>query len=153
MSEPTSAGEATMETPFAASSCDVLVADDLGQTRELLIAFLRRLDPGVRIEQARNGVEALASWQKHRPRLTFLDIDMPGQNGVEVLKSIRTTNAEAFVVMVSGYASADNVRNALASGASGFIVKPYKPQRIVEVLERYRTVKGEALLRIPSINA
>jgi two-component system NarL family response regulator len=102
MSEPTSAGEATTETPVAASSCDVLVADDLGQTRELLIAFLRRLDPGVRIEQARNGVEALASWQKHRPRLTFLDIDMPGQNGVEVLKSIRTSNAEAFVVMVSG---------------------------------------------------
>jgi two-component system chemotaxis response regulator CheY len=55
--------------------------------------------------------------------------------------------------MVSGYASADNVRNALASGASGFIVKPYKPQRIVEVLERYRKMKGEALLRIPSINA
>jgi two-component system chemotaxis response regulator CheY len=135
------------------STCDVLIADDLGQTRELLAAFLRRLNPDIRLQQARNGSEALALWERHSPRLSFLDIDMPEKSGLDVLKSIREASPEAFVVMVSGYASADNVRNTLALGAGGFIVKPYKPQRIVEVLERYRKLHGAEPLGAPFISA
>ena len=151
MSDPTS--EHAEEASDEVSTCDVLLADDLGQTRELLAAFLRRLAPDIRIQQARNGSEALVLWQKHRPRLTFLDIDMPVQTGVEVLKAIRLAQPEAFVVMVSGYASADNVRDSIQAGASGFIVIPYKPQRFVEVIDRYRKLKAENLFPGLSINA
>jgi DNA-binding NarL/FixJ family response regulator len=139
--------------PPEPSSCDVLIADDSGQTRELLAAFLRRLSPALRIQQARNGTEALALWRLHLPHLCFLDIDMPGQNGVEVLKTLRRLHPEAFVVMVSGCASADNVRNSLQAGASGFIVKPYKSQRIAEVFDRYRKLRGQSLGPVGSISA
>jgi two-component system chemotaxis response regulator CheY len=135
------------------STCDVLIADDSGQTRELLAAFLRRLSPALRIQQARNGTEALALWRLHKPHLCFLDIDMPGQDGVQVLKTLRRLHPDAFVVMVSGCASADNVRNSLQAGASGFIVKPYKSQRIAEVFDRYRKLRGKSLDPVGSISA
>lgn len=108
--------------------------------------MLRQFCPGVSIREARDGAAALNAWRQWRPRVTFLDIDMPGQDGLSVLKVIRVEQSDAFVAMVSGHSSADNVRLALSTGASGFIVKPFKPQRVVDVLERYCKVSGHALV-------
>lgn len=126
--------------------CDVLIADDTGHSREILAALLRQFAHGVKIREARDGGEALSAWRQLKPRVTFLDIDMPGQDGLAVLKAIHEEDPSAFVAMVSGLSSVDNVRKALATGASGFIVKPYKPQRIIDVLERYRGATGHALV-------
>lgn len=126
--------------------CDVLIADDTGASREILSALLRQACIGVSIREARDGADAVNRWKEWRPRITFLDIDMPGQNGLSVLQAIRAMQPDAFVAMVSGLSSADNVRQALSMGASGFIVKPFKPQRLIDVLERYRTLTGHALL-------
>ena len=129
-----------------AHRCDVLIADDTGASREILSALLRQFCPGVAIREARDGASALNAWRQWKPRVTFLDIDMPGMDGLTVLKSIRAEQADVFVAMVSGHSSADNVRLALSTGASGFIVKPFKPQRVVDVLERYRRLSGHALV-------
>jgi two-component system chemotaxis response regulator CheY len=126
--------------------CDVLVADDTGASREILSALLRQACIGVSIREARDGADAVNRWKEWRPRITFLDIDMPGQNGLSVLQAIRAMQPDAFVAMVSGLSSADNVKQALSMGASGFIVKPFKPQRLIDVLERYRTLTGHTLL-------
>jgi two-component system chemotaxis response regulator CheY len=126
--------------------CDFLIADDTGASREILAALLRQACPGVSIREARDGADAVNRWKEWRPRVTFLDIDMPGQNGLSVLQAIRSAQPDAFVAMVSGLSSADNVRQALSMGASGFIVKPFKPQRLIDVLERYSTLTGHALV-------
>lgn len=135
--------------PEVEHHCDVLIADDTGHSREILAALLRQFAHGVKIREARDGGEALNAWRQLKPRVTFLDIDMPGQDGLAVLQAIREQDGDAFVAMVSGLSSVDNVRKALATGASGFIVKPYKPQRIIDVLERYRTATGHALVEHP----
>lgn len=125
--------------------CDVLIADDSGPSREILSAILRNFVRGLELAEARNGLDALQSWEDLNPRITMLDLDMPGLDGLAALQRIRSVDPNAFVAIVSGSSSPDNVRKALELGASGFVVKPYKPQRILDVLQRYATLKGKAL--------
>ena len=131
------------------AGCDVLIADDSGQCRDILRALLRTFTEGLAVREARNGQEALAMWQTSRPRVTFLDIDMPEMNGLATLAEIRRQQPDAFVAIVSGRSSTENVRAALTNGASGFVVKPYKPQRILDVLERYQKLSGQTIVRLP----
>jgi two-component system chemotaxis response regulator CheY len=125
--------------------CDVLIADDSGPSREILSAILRNFVRGLKLTEARNGVDALESWKELNPRITMLDLDMPGMDGLAALQRIRAADPGAFVAIVSGRSSSDNVRQSLELGANGFVVKPYKPQRILDVLQRYATLKGTTL--------
>jgi two-component system, chemotaxis family, chemotaxis protein CheY len=127
--------------------CDVLIADDAGASRELLAAILRNFGGQMTIREARNGHEAVAMWQTLRPRVTLLDIDMPGLDGLAVLQQLRSVDADTFVAIVSGGNSIDNVKQALALGAAGFVIKPYKPQRIVDLLKRYQDRTGYTLMK------
>ncbi len=129
-----------------AHDCDVLIADDTGASRELLAAILRNFGGPLEIREARNGQEALLQWRRWRPRITLLDIDMPGLDGLAALQRLRQEDPGCFVAIVSGGSSVDNVKQALALGAAGFVIKPYKPQRIVDLLERYRERSGHDLL-------
>lgn len=145
------AAETETETAVAAppmpavALCDVLIADDAGPSRQILSAILRTFAKGLKLAEARNGDEAFDLWQRLHPRITMLDLDMPGTDGLETLQKIRAVNAQAFVAIVSGRSSPDNVRRTLELGASGFVVKPYKPQRILDLLERYARLSGERI--------
>jgi len=125
----------------------VLIVDDSGDSRQLLMSLLRRLTDA-ELRQARNGEDALVEFMTRPPRLTFLDIDMGGLDGLEVLRRIRAASPEAFVVMVSGRSSAQNVRVALDEGAGAFVVKPFKPQRIIDVLAKYVKETGDRSILI-----
>lgn len=127
-------------------SCDVLIVDDAGSSRELLSSLLRNFAHGLVVREARNGTEALALWSELRPRITLLDIDMPVMNGLDVLKELRQRAPEAFVAMISGVGKVEHVREALAAGASGFVIKPYKPQRILDLLLQYGRKSGHELV-------
>jgi two-component system, chemotaxis family, chemotaxis protein CheY len=71
---------------------------------------------------------------------------MPGLDGFQALQQIREADPTSFVAIVSAGSSLDNVRKALALGAGGFVVKPYKPQRILDVLKKYEMASGHKLL-------
>jgi two-component system chemotaxis response regulator CheY len=114
----------------------ILIADDAADSRQLLASLMRRLSPA-EIVEARDGQAALERFAALRPRLTFLDIDMPLRSGMQVLQTIRQTDPHAFVVIVSGFGALEHVQAALALRVSGFVVKPYSPQRIVDVLRKY----------------
>lgn len=122
--------------------CDVLLVDDTGASRELLAAILRNFAGRMIMREARNGAEALKLWQDLNPRITLLDIDMPGEDGLGVLQEMRQQRADTFVAMISGSSSMDNVKRAMALGASGFVIKPYKPQRILDLLKKYTDQSG-----------
>lgn len=149
--EPDAVRPADADRTRRTHGCDVLIADDTGASREILSAVLRNFAGGLRIGEARNGVEALSRWFELYPRVTFLDVDMPGLDGFAVLRQIREADPSAFVAMVTGKSSADNVRQALAMGASGFVVKPYMPRRVLDLLRRYQDLTGVVLLRRDSL--
>lgn len=71
---------------------------------------------------------------------------MPGIDGLTLLETMRAERPDCFVAMVSGRGSLDAVKTALARGASGFVVKPCKPQRILDLLHKYRQTHGIELL-------
>ena len=124
----------------------ILVVDDKNDSRQLLMRMLRMATHALVLE-ARDGDQAVTEFLAHKPCLTFLDIDMPGTNGLAALGAIRAVSPEASIVMVSGTSSASNVKEALALGAAGFVVKPYSAGRILAVLQKFEKAGGRAILK------
>ena len=120
----------------------ILIADDTPAIREILARMLRQ-SVDAELFEARNGHEALREYRARLPHLSFLDIDMPGSDGLTVLKEIREDDPRAFVVIVSGHGSLQKVQEAVALGVAGFVVKPFSGRRIAEVLNKFAQSVGE----------
>ena len=116
----------------------VLVADDEANMRNLLASVLKSCGyvHFVHAADGQQAIEALRTGDASL-RLAFLDIDMPGFNGLEVLELARQTRPDCACVMVSAHSGIDNVISALNCGAIGFVVKPYTPQKIADVLAKF----------------
>lgn len=114
----------------------VLIADDRAIMRDLLKAILRALpDLDVTIIEASDGRQSAEQFMKYRPQVTFLDIKMPAVDGLTALKNILELDSEAYVVIVSGECTAENVKSAVSAGAKAFVAKPYTAAKIVNVLQ------------------
>lgn len=127
-------------------SDDILIVEDIGSSRELLTGLLRQVSI-LPVRSVCNAGEAMDAVNAHMPRIVFLDIELPDQSGLEVLKKVRAKDADVFVVMVSGEGTPANVKVSRESGASGFILKPYKPQKVVEALMMFERTFKKPVLR------
>ena len=118
----------------------VVIADDDHLTRELLASLLR--ERGYRaITFARDGTQAMQILQDpayHRA-LVFLDIHMPGMDGLAAMANAREKGSEAFIVMVSADSAIDKVLASLNGGAKGFVIKPYTPRKIFDMVDKYES--------------
>lgn len=113
-----------------------LVADDMALSIKLLGRLLR--EQGIsRILAAENGRQAINLFFRQRPHLTFLDIDMPGLDGIDALKQIKSWSPETFVCLVSGNATMVNVKVAKTYGVDAFLVKPISGLNLQRVLALY----------------
>jgi len=101
----------------------VIVDDDM-IARTLLRGILRSLDVAVDGE-ATNARRGLALVQQFAPDLVCLDIGLPDMDGGELLVQVRTECPTARVVMVTSTSDSEKVRQMVAGGARGYIVKPY----------------------------
>lgn len=117
-----------MEKPKKPS---VVVADDDHMMREMLKLILYSDDYQV-VGEASNGEDAIVLCQKHKPGLALLDINMPKMDGLQALEQIRKISPATIVLMVSAEATMDRVREAIALGASGFVVKPLNQASVLD---------------------
>jgi len=127
-----------MNTPTPASSTSAaptaLVADDEPLLREHLCAQLARAWPELRIvAEARNGREAIEAAEALAPDIAFLDIHMPGINGIEAARTIGARSALVFVTAYEQYAV-----QAFERGAVDYLIKPFEPGRLAETVARLR---------------
>ena len=113
----------------------VTIAEDDEVTLGFLKATLQ--SAGMRVVAvAAEGHKALEDIRRLRPDVICLDINMPGIDGLQVLAQVRKEMPSAIVFLVSAFATADNVREAMQLRANGIIVKPFNTVRIVAEMQR-----------------
>ncbi len=112
----------------------VLIVDDNDMMRTVLRGILRAEEEYEVVGEARDGEAALELIKRLQPRIVCMDVMMPKMNGLDALREIKMTYPETAVVMVTGNASADNVQEAIISGAVGFIVKPFNAAKVLKAL-------------------
>lgn len=83
-----------------------------------------------------NGVIALEEIQKEKPDLIFLDVRIPGYDGIGLLEILREQGIETKVVYLSGYAEFQYAQKAIRLGAEDYLLKPIEQEKINKVLER-----------------
>jgi two-component system LytT family response regulator len=117
-----------------------LIADDEESARARLSRMLATHPDIEIVGEACDGLEAVEKIEELRPDLLFLDIEMPGLTGLEVLQSVRRTVPLPLVIFVTGYD-----RHALAAfeaDALAYLLKPVAPERLAQVLDRARKFNG-----------
>ncbi|BCR06863.1 chemotaxis protein CheY [Desulfuromonas versatilis] len=113
----------------------VLIVDDALFMRNMLKEIF--IDGGYEvIGEAGNGIEAVESYRRLQPDLVTMDIVMPLRSGIEALKEIIDDDPAARVVMCSALGQESLILEAVQAGARDFIVKPFKAERVLEVVGR-----------------
>jgi CheY-like chemotaxis protein len=100
----------------------ILVVDDEAELAEVVCEYLR---DRYEVETAASGPEAVAAFRRRRPDAVFLDVNMPGPSGVEVLKQLRLMDATVPVVMVTVNIEVAVVQECLQAGAFAYVPKPF----------------------------
>ncbi len=111
----------------------VLVVDD----RQEVCRFFQEVLglEGYAVAVARSGPEALAALEQGRPDLVFLDLRMPGMDGIETLRRIRAKDTGARVVIVTANPDLETAREAMVLGASDYLGDPFDPDLLRQVVE------------------
>jgi two-component system nitrogen regulation response regulator NtrX len=97
---------------------------------------------GHQVQVARDGPEALGMVEEALPDVTFLDVKMPGMDGLEALARIRSHDPHALVVMISGHGTIDTAVEATRKGAYDFLEKPLDTDRLLVTLRNALAQKG-----------
>jgi two-component system response regulator AtoC len=106
----------------------VMVIDDDPSVRDYMEALVSR--QGYRVYAAADGEQALAHLDEVRPDLVTLDVVLPGVDGLETLRRIKSRMPEVPVVMLSGHGQARNIVEAMRLGATDFLRKPFEVEEL-----------------------
>ena len=113
----------------------ILIVDDASLMRTIIKDVIVKRGFEI-VGEAKDGYEAVEMFRMYSPDLVFLDITMPGLNGIEALRQIMEINPRAKVIMCSALGQKQLVAEAIQIGASDFIVKPFKADRVLEAIQR-----------------
>jgi len=134
----------------------ILVVDDETNLRTLVGSYLRA--EGYEVAEAVDGIEAVKLVRKRHPDLVVLDVRMPGMDGIDALREIRTFS-DVFVIMLTARAEEADKVIGLSVGADDYLTKPFSPRELVArvkaVLRRSRIDKrggDEELLAFPDLS-
>ena len=114
----------------------VLVADDSATVRTIIRRSLQALGVGETIEAA-DGQQAVELFQQGGIDLVLTDWNMPGKTGVEVTREIRSLDRKVPIIMVTTEAEKSRVLEAVAAGASDYLIKPFMTEVLEQKLWRY----------------
>jgi two-component system chemotaxis response regulator CheY len=113
----------------------VLIVDDAAFMRMMLKNILGKNGHQI-VGEAQNGAEGVKKYTELKPDVVTMDIIMPEVNGIEAVRQIMAIDPEAKIVMVSALGQEAMVKEALEAGARDFIVKPFKENKVLEVIEK-----------------
>ncbi len=139
----------------------IMIVDDELVVRESFYHWF--LKSGHLVEAAASGEEALAKLEKQVFDVLFVDIKMPGMDGIELLERVKEEYPDTIVIIITAYGSIESAIKAMKIGASDYLLKPFKPDQLSLALEKvvqqkrltseYRYLKGclEKMTRFDNI--
>lgn len=111
-----------------------LIIDDEPHVRKYIGLVLRAIGATTIIE-APNGAEGFAAYQRERPNLVLLDVNMPVQDGIETLKQILAFDADASVIMLTSLTTRQTIEEAVKGGALHYIRKDTPREELIVMLK------------------
>jgi two-component system, NtrC family, nitrogen regulation response regulator NtrX len=118
----------------------LLVVDDESGVRGALVQLFEY--EGHEVRDAEDGHDGIAFAKEFRPDVIFLDVKMPGLDGLDVLARLREDDPDALVVMISGHGTIDTAVEATRKGAYDFLEKPLDTDRLLVTLRRALELRG-----------
>jgi len=112
----------------------VLIVDDAPDSLDIIQKLLSF--EGYEVILAATGEEGVKKVEKEKPDVVLMDISLPGIDGTEALKRIRTINPIQSVIMLTAFATVENAIQALKEGASDFVKKPFENEHLIHIVNQ-----------------
>lgn len=112
----------------------VLVVDDEAHIRKF-VSLLLKAQGTPTVLQAANGREALQVYEREKPRLVLLDVNMPRVDGLQTLRRLKQIDPECTVIMLTSLVNRQTVEECLQLGAKGYLRKDNPPDEMAEQLK------------------
>jgi len=112
----------------------IMIVDDELIVRESLLTWFKQY--GHEVDTAASGLEALEKLEQRPFQVMFVDIKMPGMDGIALLKKIKEDYPDIIVVIITAYGSIESAVKAMRIGAGDYLLKPFKPDQLALVMER-----------------
>jgi len=116
----------------------VSIVEDNDQLRATLARLLNRADGFQCLGQYPDAETALAALPAARPDVVLVDINLPGMNGVEFVRRLKLAAPQVLAVMLTAYEDTENIFNALAAGAAGYLLKRAPRSELLEAIREVR---------------
>ena len=113
----------------------ILIVDDSRTSRKILRTILESAGHEV-VGEAVDGVDGVNKFRELSPEITTLDITIPNMDGLEALKEIKKINANAKIIMVTAAGQQSKMVEAIKSGASEFVTKPFEADEITGLIAK-----------------
>ena len=112
----------------------MLVVDDEPEIRSQLSELLK--DEGYTVKVAKSGAEAIAAVAKDAPDLVMMDVKLPDQDGLAVLKQLKRDHSELEVIVMTAFGGSSTAIKAMEQGAYDYVTKPFELDDLLATLKR-----------------
>jgi len=116
----------------------VAIVEDNDQLRATLARLLNRAEGFRCVSNYPDAESALAALPAEKPEVVLVDINLPGMNGVEFVRRLKQAAPEILAVMLTAYEDTENIFNALAAGAAGYLLKRAPRSELLEAIREVR---------------
>jgi len=116
----------------------VSIVEDNEQLRGTLARLINRSDGFRCVSQFGDAESALVGLPKENPAVVLMDINLPGMSGVECVRKLKQTAPEILCLMLTAYEDTENIFDALAAGATGYLLKRAPRAELLEAIEEAR---------------
>ncbi len=121
----------------------LLIADDEHLECDAIELLVKRANLPIQCIKAKNGLEAVQLAELHNPEIAFLDIRMPGLDGIEAAKRIREMNEACHIVFLTAWSTFEFAQQAIRLGASEYLVKPVQRKDVYDLLDKLLALLDE----------
>jgi two-component system response regulator YesN len=117
---------------------DILIVDDSAAFRQTLKRIVLWRFPSMQILEAKDGKEAIEKTRKELPKLIFMDVRLPGENGFQLTRKIKAAHPEIPVIIITSYDSPEYSETAYDAGADFFLSK--KSSSAADILKKVESI-------------